>query len=258
MKRTQRIKPVGMLIIAGFLLMIIVGGCRSSRQIPFAGHQWKVNDSTKYIHDKDLSWVFTMDDILFSETDNPVMGDEIRISRFEGLRNYLDKQLECVRLNVDSIIMYLPTYKTLFVTYDDDDYRLVPSAITHLTMENSPTIHNMFMQKDYKADASEILMNVFYNRKQKSYVIVCRFSYGDRRVAMIKIMQSYSEKLRKYSHDLFGDHYYSALTSTEVDYTDRENAFLVGWGVRSAINLVKKNYDLGQRLKELKSRRNRM
>ena len=70
------------------MVAVLACSCSSSKGIPFADYEWRLNDSTKYVHDKKLSWVFNFDNYQLSNH-TPLLGSNVAIDRYPGLRNYL-------------------------------------------------------------------------------------------------------------------------------------------------------------------------
>lgn len=244
-------------------ILFIISGCSSSRKVvPFADNEWKINGETHYVYNKDLSYVFDSGNEWLNKDVAPLIGTEVGINRYPKLRNYLNDVLSDVRLDIDSILLYLPTEQTVFVTYSMDDQKLEPPTITEFNINvEDPlkstygTFHNLLGAEKLKSDGSQMLTNMFYNDKHKRYVVVNRLRYGDRPIAMITILESVSDKLRKYSEELFGGYYYCAFSRGQLDYSDREQTYVIGREAVQSKNQGVRNYLLGQKLKQLKNKR---
>ncbi|MDE6577342.1 MAG: hypothetical protein K2J82_02550 [Muribaculaceae bacterium] len=238
------------------LLFLLLASCHSIRisNMTFANLEWKMNDSTKYIHDKSLNWVFTTNKYDFSNLD-PILGDEIAISRYDGMRNYLNQILSIIPFDIDTVLAYIPTRQLIFATYKKSKEDIPPTTYVVLNSEKDHVALNLFgdpipEEKEY------VYCNLFFNNKRKQCAMVYRFPYNDRTLLMIQVLQGSNkeaDKLSKIFENTFPSPY--MMTRPWIDPSDQSLIEPVGWIIKDArINAVK-NYNLGKRLKELKQQK---
>ena len=234
------------LSIFSFVVAVLACSCSSSKGIPFADYEWRLNDSTKYVHDKKLSWVFNFDNYQLSNH-TPLLGSNVAIDRYPGLRNFLAGVIADCGLDVDSVLLYVPTEQKVVVTYRDDDRDIVPSVYTSFDGKRISML-NVFDMNVVKDDRSEMYTNVYLNKGKKRLVAVDRFPYGRRKIAMITILQTPTKEVEKIAEP-FGHH---ALSRRVMDYSSPSMVEPVGWDMVRRKNISLLNYDLGQKLQKLK------
>lgn len=230
-----------------FLGLIGLCACRSQQEVNFANYTWKINDATKYIYSDDYSWVFTLNNRML-DPQTTLIGDKIAIDRYPGLYKYLKEVLADIRLEIDSVLLYIPTEHKAFVTYRGDDKNLIPTVYTSAVDSANTSMLNIFNMDIVKDDGEDVYSNLFFNKGKKRFVAVDRFHYGNRPVAMITILQTPTQETEK-----IGEPFRKyALSQRVVDYSDPETAEPLGWDLAKRKKIYLLNYELGQRLKKIK------
>lgn len=157
--------------------MCVLSSCRSAKPVTFANYEWKINDDTKYIHDSAISWVFSTEDQLLP-LQTTLIGNETAIERYDGLKQYLSEVLADVSLQLDSVLLYIPAKQMVFATYRGSGTDLVPSSYTPLDNDNRTSFFNVFGISEIHSDGSQLLTNLFFNKKQKRFIVLHRFHYA--------------------------------------------------------------------------------
>lgn len=241
-----------------FYLILLIGmcmlsSCSNTQNICFANYEWKINDGTKYIHDKDISWVFSTEDQLLSPQ-TTLIGSEIAINRYDGLKQYFNGVLGDISLKLDSVLLYIPTKQMIFATYSGNEKDLSPSSYTPLDTEKRNSFFNVFGVAELDTQGEQLLTNLFFNKKQKRFVVLHRFNYGNRPVAMLTVLQTPSAKTSKLA-ELLGSEY--ALSRRVMDYSNPLFTEMIGWDITKAKNIALANYDLGQKLLKIKDKKSK-
>lgn len=229
-------------------LFCVLSSCRSAKPVTFANYEWKINDDTKYIHDSAISWVFSTEDQLLP-LQTTLIGNETAIERYDGLKQYLSEVLTDVSLQLDSVLLYIPAKQMVFATYRGSETDLVPSSYTPLDNDNRTSFFNVFGISEIHSDGSQLLTNLFFNKKQKRFIVLHRFHYSNQPVAMMTILQTPEGKIMNLAENL-GDKY--ALSRRVLDYSDPLLSEIIGWDINKARKIALANYDLGQRLLKIK------
>ncbi|MDE6298868.1 MAG: hypothetical protein K2M10_04395 [Muribaculaceae bacterium] len=238
--------------------MILIGGCHSSHKIVFAGHEWKVNDSTKYVHDKNMNWVFTVNSYDFSNRD-PLLGSDIAISRYPGLSRYLSGVLADTEIDIDTVLLYIPTHHLVFATYKGDDTAL--PAVAYIPFlndsiasnEKKPRAYvNLFGQTGLDVEDKWMLINTSANTGKKRSVVAYRFPYLNRKLVMLKILQAETPEANKIN-DLFVPFFDSpyVITKCWIDPSDPKFTQIVGWEIERGERTALMNLNIGERLKKI-------
>ena len=247
-------------LFPALIFMALIVACRPSNEIVFAGYEWKVNDSTKYIHDKNLDWFFTVNSYDFSNQD-PILGSDIAISRYPGLRRYLRGVIADTEIDIDTVLLYIPTHQIVLATYKGDDTTL--PAVAYIPFlndsvssnEKKPRAYiNLFGQTGLDTEDRWMLINTSVNSKKKRSVVFYRFPYLNRKVAMLKILQAETPEANKVN-DLFVPFFDSPyiITKCWIDPSDLRFAQIIGWEIERGERTALMNLDIGNRLKKIKN-----
>lgn len=240
------------------LLPFLISSCSSSRTWTMANINWLVNDTTHYLHDKDLKWVFDPNSNMVS-ADSPIYGSDIKLNAYPDLKDYLSEVINDVHLPIDSVFLYLPLQKLIFASLDPDKPKINPVSTILFPDDDSDTKNRQSQIFDpaepLPTGGKWLFGNIFPNSKKKRAVIAYRFPYNNKEMVLLRIIQGHTPAMDKLSRD-FGHGCTSCypLTNPKIDPSIVDFSEIIGWYVTPAKKTALKNYDLGRKLKALRNK----
>ncbi len=243
-----------------FVITVFMGGCTAvNKGVTFSSLQWKVNDSTKYIHDTRYNWVIFSGAMEFSER-NPIIANNSTLKTYKGLDRYLSEVIEDVPLAIDSILLYLPMQKLIFATYSGEDTHVPP--VSYIIFDNTGeeerhfSFLNEYPDESLPRDNKWMFGNVFPNKKKDRCVVAYRFPYNDSKMVVLKIEQGHNREMDELTKALStGCTCCYPLSHAFIDPLKPEYAEVVGWNIDKAKKTALFNLGLGEKLKQLKKQK---
>ena len=239
------------------LISLLISSCSSTRSWSMANIDWRVNDTTHYIHDNDLNWVFNPNTNMFS-AESPVYASDAKLNAYPELKKYFSEVISDVNLPIDTVLLYLPLQKIIFVSLDAEKPKINPVSTILFPDDDSDTKNRQSLAFD-PADPEPsgekwMFGNVFPNTKKKRAVIAYRFPYNGKEIAMLRIVQGHTSDMEKLSMDFgHGCNTCYPLTDPKIDPSIVDFAEVMGWYITPFKKTALKNFDLGQKLSVLKN-----
>ncbi|MDE5975878.1 MAG: hypothetical protein K2G69_04965 [Muribaculaceae bacterium] len=243
-------------LICIYIILFLGCACSTHHPIVMANKEWKINDSTRYIHDSGLTWVLAATDFGFNTT-SPMVAADYQLEREPAVRNYLSDVVRDVRLPIDTILLYLPMQKLIFATLSATGDKATPVSSIIFSDDDADTnnFYSSFYDPSESFPVGEKWMygNIFPNFRDKRAVVAYRFPYNGKEMVILRIMQGETKGVRKlseyYGYDCgtCSPFYNPYLNPSKIDFGE-----IVGWDVTKLKKQAVTNFHIGRRLKKLK------
>ena len=186
--------------------------CAGVKNVPFSANQFQVSPKTGYVQNADSTLRFTFCSNVI-EQEIILIDSETATTKYKNLNKYLGNICSQLKVDCDSILFYSPSKGAMLVEISEP-ITWKPRSITSNMAQNNQT--TIWVRDDdnenWQRSPSELYSNIILNKGKKHILIVDRFSYGDRTLALIHIIQSPTKQFLKLGLPQW--------TETWVDVTD--------------------------------------
>ncbi len=227
-------KPIHFYILS---VAFILTSCAGVKNIPFSEDRFHVSAKTGYVQNADSTLRFTF---CTGQIDReiPLIDNDITTSYYNNLPRYLNKVCSQLKVECDSILFYAPSYGTLLVCITESEPWKPQSQTTNMTDEKPYTGWVRYDDdENWERKPDELYSNIEINKRDKQLLIIDRFTYGGKNLAMIRIIQTDTKSFKKI--DL------PRWTGTWVDVTDPTSLEPIANWVDGHRKVAIANYYLG-------------
>lgn len=227
--------------IAGYIIVtlsVMLMGCAGVKNVPFSSNEWRVHPISGYVENSDSTCSFNLCsdkvecELLLIDSDRDALG-------YKGLKSYLNKICSHLEVNCDSILLYAPTKGLLIVEISENTPWKPRSQSANLSSEKPYTawVRNDDVE-DWNRKPDEIYTNVILDKKTKQLLVIDRFTYDGRDLAVIHIIQTETKKFRRMGLPLW--------SGTWADVTDPTCLEPISNWIEGHRKVALENYRRGQ------------
>lgn len=175
-----------------FISLAFVCSCASTSPLNFAKHKWNIDSLNGDVVNEDRTICFTYGNVLVDPS-MPIISDSGSVAMHKGVDKYLEKTCKNFAINVDSILYYAPLQGVLYIEYKDATPILKPSSIT-TNMKQNENAYTIWVRDDdvesWQRKSDEMYTNVVLNKRYKQILVLDRFTYGNKNIGRISILQT--------------------------------------------------------------------
>lgn len=178
-------------------VILVLTSCAGIKDIPFSTGRFHMDANTGYIQNVDSTLRFTFCSKVI-EPDMLIIDNENQAARYRELHKYLNNICSQLNVNCDSILFYTPSNGKMFVEISEPNAWKPRSQTTNMA-EDDP--YTAWVRDDdaeqWIRQPDELYSNVLLNKRKKQILVIDRFNYGKKRVALIHIIQSPTKQFLK-------------------------------------------------------------
>ncbi len=223
-------------VLFSLLLTLLFSSCKTSGDIPFSNALWSIQKETGYLVSSDSTYRFVIGDNI-SPSNTTIVGSHSNIG--SGMCRYISQICNVSEIKIDSVLCYIPEASTLIVAVDEK-HKVQPSSIT-VGLSDRP--YTMWVRDDDAAEDeredSEIYSNSLIDKRNKILLVIDRFTYKERDIAFIKIIQTNTKRLR--NMNIPNEYMYWA------DVSNPRNLDAISYWIMPHRETAIKNYKLGNK-----------
>lgn len=183
-------------IIATYINMM---SCSSCKSITFSHQRWNIEKASGNVVSSDSTMKFTFGHNFLVDPAMTIISNRDSLSNYPGVEEYIQKICASFAIRVDSVLFYAPIYGVLFVEYTDLSSPLPPHSITADMEKHSYSTSWMRNIEEERWDRGkkEMYTNIVLHKYNKQLLVLDRFSYGNKNIGRISILQTNLRKLKK-------------------------------------------------------------
>ena len=171
--------------------------CAGVKSIPFSEDHFHVSPKTGYVQNTDSTLCFTFCTGLI-EREMPLIDNDIATSYYDKLPQYLNKVCSQLKVECDSILFYAPTHGVLLVSITESNPWKPQSQTTNMTGEKPYTGWVRYDEIDsWERKPNEMYSNIELDKGDKRLLVIDRFTYDGKDLAMIRIIQTETKQFKK-------------------------------------------------------------